>query len=180
MSSVPKGCVFGRESLLRLLAQTPPLVEGLYSPDQQVQPNGIDITVREVAAFRSAGRMAADSAGRLLSEMSPLAWGADGWIALTPGPYLVTFNEIVHLPRDVTALGKPRSSLLRCGVAVHNAVWDAGYSGRSQALLVVYNPQGFRLERNARVLQLVFLVLTEEVAEGYRGRYQGENMDSSQ
>jgi dUTP pyrophosphatase len=72
------------------------------------------------------------------------------------------------------ALAMPRSSLLRCGVTVHTAVWDAGYSGRSQSLMVVYNPRGFRLQRNARIVQLVFFRLTQET-EGYQGIYQGEN-----
>ena len=73
------------------------------------------------------------------------------------------------------ALATPRSSLLRCGVTVNTAVWDAGYSGRSQSLLVVYNPGGFRLQRNARIVQLVFFQLSGET-EGYNGTYQGENM----
>ena len=72
------------------------------------------------------------------------------------------------------ALGLSRSSLLRCGASLHTAVWDAGYSGRSESLLVVYNPQGLDLEKNARVLQLVFSTLTGE-SQGYTGGYQGEN-----
>ncbi len=94
---------------------------------------------------------------------------------IIPGTYNITFNEVVHLPRDLMALATPRSSLLRCGVSVHTAVWDAGYSGRSQSLMVVYNPRGFRLERNARIVQLIFLPLASET-EGYQGIYQGENM----
>ena len=58
---------------------------------------------------------------------------------------------------------------------MHTAVWDAGYSGRSQSLMVVYNPYGFRLSRNARILQLVFFFLTRESPEGYQGIFQGEN-----
>ena len=96
-------------------------------------------------------------------------------IELIPGAYVITYNEIVHLPRNVMALSAPRSSLLRCGVAVHNAVWDAGYSGRAQSLLVVYNQSGFRLQRNARVVQLVFFRLTQET-DGYQGVYQRENI----
>ena len=92
-----------------------------------------------------------------------------------PAAYIITYNEIVHLPKNVMALATPRSSLLRCGVTINTAVWDAGYSGRSQSLMVVYNPQGFRLQRNARVLQLVFFELTGET-EGYQGVYQGENI----
>jgi dUTP pyrophosphatase len=72
------------------------------------------------------------------------------------------------------ALGLSRSSLLRCGASLHTAVWDAGYSGRSESLLVVHNPAGLDLEKNARVLQLVFSKLTGK-SEGYNGIYQGEN-----
>ena len=92
-----------------------------------------------------------------------------------PGAYVITYNEIVHLPNNVMALARPRSSLLRCGVTVGTAVWDAGYSGRSQSLLVVHNTQGFRLQQNARIVQLVFLHLTGET-EGYQGAYQEENI----
>jgi len=60
-------------------------------------------------------------------------------------------------------------------VTVGTAVWDAGYEGRSQSLLVVYNPRGFRVQRNARITQLVFMELTGD-SDGYNGAYQGENI----
>jgi dUTP pyrophosphatase len=41
--------------------------------------------------------------------------------------------------------------------------------------MIVYNPQGLRLQRNARIVQLIFLELTQET-EGYHGAYQGENI----
>jgi dUTP pyrophosphatase len=72
------------------------------------------------------------------------------------------------------AFARPRSTLLRSGVAIHTAVWDAGYSGRGEGLLSVLNPKGYRLQRGAAVLQLVFLRLGAATAEGYRGKYQGE------
>jgi dUTP pyrophosphatase len=74
------------------------------------------------------------------------------------------------------ALARPRSSLLRCGVNIGTAVWDAGYSGRSQSLMQVLNAKGFRLQKNARVAQLVFMTLTAET-EGYSGKYQNENIN---
>jgi dUTP pyrophosphatase len=61
------------------------------------------------------------------------------------------------------------------GVSVHTAVWDAGYRGRSEALLVVYNEAGFRIRKDARVIQLIFMRL-ESGQEGYKGRYLGENV----
>jgi hypothetical protein len=72
------------------------------------------------------------------------------------------------------ALARPRSSLLRCGVTIGTAVWDAGYSGRSRSLLVVHNARGFRLQQGARVAQLVFFGLTGET--GLSRVYQGENL----
>ena len=140
-----------------------------------MQPNGFDLTVRETALLQSPGRIAVSNNQRLVSDLAPLMFNGLGFINLPPGAYIITFNEIVHLPKNIMALAKPRSSLLRCGVTVDTAVWDAGYSGRSQSLMVVYNLQGFRLQRNARVLQLIFLRLTEET-EGYGGAYQGENI----
>ena len=55
-------------------------------------------------------------------------------------------------------------------------VWDAGYSGRSQALMVVHNPHGFRVQKGARLVQLVFFPLDDPTGPGYQGRYQGENL----
>jgi dUTP pyrophosphatase len=62
------------------------------------------------------------------------------------------------------------------GAVLGTAVWDAGYRGRSTALLIVANPDGMRLERTARVLQLVFFTLDAPTVRGYDGTYQGENL----
>ena len=158
-----------------MLEAEPPLVENLCDVQQQVQPNGIDLTLKEIALLSSTGSMGSGNEGRVLSTTSPLVFDGLGRVDLLPGCYLITFNEVVNIPRNIMALARPRSSLLRCGVSVHNAVWDAGYSGRSQGLMVVYNPQGFRLYRNARIVQMVFSPLSNEVNEGYKGIFQGEN-----
>jgi len=166
--------VLSRQDIHRLLQQKPPLLEGYIDLEAQVQPNGVDLTLREVAMLQTSGKIANSNRQRLVSALAPLVFDRLGFIDLMPGAYIITYNEIVHLPNNVMALARPRSSLLRCGVTVETAVWDAGYSGRSQSLMVVYNPQGFRLQRNARMVQLVFLRLTRET-EGYHGVYQDEN-----
>ena len=169
------GAILSKLEIQQLLQNQPPLIEGYINLEEQVQPNGFDLTLREIALLQSSGRIAVSNSQRLVSDLAPLMFDGLGFISLPPGAYIITFNEIVHLPRNIMALAKPRSSLLRCGVTVDTAVWDAGYSGRSQSLMVVYNSQGFRLQKNARVLQLVFLRLTEET-DGYGGAYQGENI----
>ena len=155
----------------------PPLAEKLLSLEEQLQPNGLDLSLQAVSRFRpgTAGSIGREQAQRELSETEPLDFGPDGWLHLKPGPYLVTFNEVVNIPPDLMALGRPRSSLLRSGVSLHTAVWDAGYRGRSQALLTVHQPDGYRVQQGARLMQLVFFRLTNPVETGYAGRYQGEN-----
>jgi len=168
--------VLSRQDIRRLLKKKPPLIEGYINLEEQVQPNGIDLTLREIALPQSAGRIATEDSQRRVPELAPLVFDGLGFIDLVPGAYIITYNEIVHLPKDIMALARPRSSLLRCGVTVGTAVWDAGYSGRSQSLMVVYNPQGFRLQKNARIAQLIFLRLSQKT-EGYQGAYQGENIE---
>ncbi len=167
--------VLCKQDIYRLLRQQPPLIEGYVNLDEQVQPNGVDLTLREVALLQSAGKITVENDQRLLSGLARLVFDGLGFIDLMPGAYIITYNEIVHLPKDIMALARPRSSLLRCGTTINTAVWDAGYSGRSQSLMVVYNAQGIRLQRNARIVQLVFLQLTQET-EGYKGIFQGENI----
>ena len=104
---------------------------------------------------------------RTLPETVELAFGDDCWLHLQSGQYLITFNEIINLPLHIMALARPRSSLLRSGVAIHTAVWDAGYSGRSQALMTVHHPQGFRIQQDARLAQMVFMYLDTGDAQGY-------------
>jgi dUTP pyrophosphatase len=167
--------VLSREEILEMLKGSPPLLEDLPDIYHQVQPNGVDLTLREIAVLSSPGSLGLDNADRVISGTSPLVFDGLGRLDLPPGCYLVTYNEVVNLPRSVMALARPRSSLLRCGVSVHNAVWDAGYSGRSRSLMVVYNPQGFRIHRNTRIVQIVFFRLSREAADGYRGVFQREN-----
>ena len=171
------GGVLGREELARRIGADRPLLRDFQSLDEQLQPNGFDLSLAEVARFTGAGAIGRSNAERLLPALETLPFDADGWLPLAPGAYQIVFNEIVDLPNDLMALGRPRSSLCRSGATIHTAVWDAGYQGRSTALLVVENPDGIRLARDARLLQLVFLRLNAATAHGYDGAYQGENIE---
>ncbi len=171
--------VLNRDAIAGLIGGNPPLVSDYIDLGRQLQPNGFDLTLRSVANYHgeaTPGSMGVGDADRTLPSTVEEPFDGGGWVSLMPGPYLITFNEIVNIPRHLMALGRPRSSLLRSGVAIHTAVWDGGYSGRSQALLTVHHPAGFRVERNARVAQLVFLSLAAPDPEGYVGRYRNENL----
>ncbi len=166
--------ILSKRDIFNLIGGTPPLVEDYINLEEQLQPNGFDLTLRGVAMIQSSGRIGQSNAQRMVSSLAPLMFDSQDFMELIAGAYVITYNEVVHLPKNVMALGAPRSSLLRCGVTVHMAVWDAGYSGRSQSLMIVYNPQSFRVQKNSRIAQLVFFELADDT-EGYRGTYQGEN-----
>jgi len=167
--------VLSREELRAALQADPPLVDGI-DPHLQLQPNGIDLRLERVQRLTSPGLLGTAEAVREPAGREEVSADADGWWDLHPGAYVITYAEKVNLPTHLMALGRPRSTLLRSGVAIHAAVWDAGYSGRGEGLLTVSNARGYRIQRGARVLQLVFFRLGEPASEGYRGRYQGENV----
>ena len=170
------GGALGREELLTRIQGARPLVSAFLSLEDQLQPNGFDLTVAEVARFGDSGTIGCSNASRSLPEAQPLRFDSSGWLELPAGPYQIVFNEIVDLPNDLMALGRPRSSLCRMGATVSTAVWDAGYVGRSTALLNIENPAGMRMEQTARLLQLVFFTLNAPTARGYDGVYQSENL----
>jgi dUTP pyrophosphatase len=152
------------------------LVESMIDPETQTQMCGVELTLQKIERFLTAGAVAFENKERKLPETVLLNFDEMGWIELTAGAYLVTFNEIVNIPKDVAAIARARSTLLRCGATLETALWDPGYRGRSQSLLVVYNPQGLKLKKNARLMQLVFLRLENEAEKLYSGKYQGENI----
>jgi dUTP pyrophosphatase len=152
------------------------LVESMIDPETQTQMCGVELTLQKIERFLTAGAVAFDNKERKLPETELVNFDEMGWIELPAGSYLVTFNEIVSIPKDVTAMARARSTLLRCGATLETALWDPGYRGRSQSLLVVYNPQGLKLKKNARLMQLVFLRLEKEAEKLYSGKYQGENI----
>ncbi|KAF5410504.1 MAG: deoxyuridine 5'-triphosphate nucleotidohydrolase [Euryarchaeota archaeon] len=155
-----------------LMKNDPPLVEGMIDSETQIQVNGCELTIDRIFAFDGAGTIAFDNSERVLPDSAELAFDDDGWIDLPAGCYKIVSGEIVHIPKDVIAIARPRSSLLRCGASVETAVWDSGYEGKSECLLLVANKEGFRLKRGARVVQLLFMGLASETA-GYSGVYQG-------
>jgi dUTP pyrophosphatase len=143
----------------------------------QTQVNGLELTVARVEVLYGPGRIGFDNADRELPQCKHLEWGRDGWLYLREGCYKIIFNEIVDVPKDMCAIARPRSSLLRMGATVETAVWDAGYKGRSEALLIVHNSAGFHIKKDARVVQLLFMRLETAAGQGYSGRYMNENIN---
>jgi dUTP pyrophosphatase len=166
--------MLSRRVLMKMLENSPPLVEGLLNKEKQVQQTGIDFTLSAVMRFKTGGQVDFDNSERKLPEMEEVLPNGE-WFTLSQGAYKVRFNEIVHIPTNLMGIARPRSTLLRCGATMNTALWDPGYEGRSESMMTVMNPNGIRLKKNAKIMQMVFLTL-QEATESYSGKYQRENI----
>ena len=147
--------------------------------DEQVQPNGVDLTAEAVLRQVEPGRIGregkeigsrepvAPAAGEATDEAEPATW------RLSPGGYVLQYAETVRIPEGHVGFIYPRSSLLRNSAMLHTAVWDAGYEGRGEGLLEVTHD--LDLEDGARVGQFVLARADHETT--YDGSYQGERTE---
>ncbi|OQE25157.1 hypothetical protein PENSTE_c006G00659 [Penicillium steckii] len=146
------------------------LVRNLRHLSEQQQPCGVDLTLRQISKWASAATIDFDNTKRQTAQTIALSF-QDRMINLSPGAYLVDFNETVHTPRDCMGSVFSRSSLWRSGVTISAGVVDAGYEGAMGCLMEVKNPHGVVLYENSKLAQIVMEELTERV-EGYNGVYQ--------
>lgn len=163
--------VLTKNEIIARLNVTPPLLDGLRDIDLQIQPNGVDLRVAKLFRFRDMGKLGFDNCDRRLSSLDEIKSDKNRVFNLDPAPYLVQFCEFMNLPTDLMAIGRPRSSLLRMGVTIDSAVWDAGFRGYSQSLLLVQAPLGLLLEEEARIMQVVFFKLSSST-EAYDGEFK--------
>ncbi|KAM0511618.1 hypothetical protein ACHAPE_009669 [Trichoderma viride] len=148
------------------------IVRSLQSAAQQLQPCGVDLSLRRVLTWTSPATIDFDNSHRQAANTSELLFDKEtATITLRQGAYLVEFNETVSVPLDYMGQVFVRSSLWRSGATLTAGVVDAGYEGALGALLDVKNPAGILLYRNAKLGQIVMHQLEEKVA-GYRGIYQ--------
>ena len=64
--------VLSRKDIKRLIQQNPSLIEGYVDLEQQLQPNGFDITLRDIAMLQTMGQIGADNGQRQLPDLAPL------------------------------------------------------------------------------------------------------------
>ncbi len=160
---------------IRQLIETSKLIEGYINLDSQLTSNGFDLTAGGVFEFISQGAIDFSNQERLVpqtKEIFPRKMSPEdkfGWWFLKKGPYKIRTNETINLPNNLAALAFSRTSLLRIGLFTQHGVWDAGFKGSGEFILVVENPAGARIKQNARLAQLIFLAVEE--TEGYKGIY---------
>ncbi|QZP36259.1 deoxyuridine 5'-triphosphate nucleotidohydrolase [Halobaculum magnesiiphilum] len=135
--------------------------------DDQIQPNGVDLTVDALYEQTEAGRITRD--GKRVGDRAEIE-PEDGLYCLDPGAYVLQYGEHLRIPDDHVGFVYPRSTLLRNSCMLNTAVWDAGYEGRGEGLLQVGHR--IEIEPGARVAQFVLAAADHE--GHYDGTYHGE------
>jgi len=160
--------ILSDSKILRLIRMTG-LIKNYVDLDRQIQPAGFDLTLNNILQIdpESWGRIDFTNEKRFLPKYIPLDEIDGGW-NLKPGNYIMKTNEVVKLPNGISGLSWPRSSINRCGAAINTATVDPGFEGPLSYLLQVNTK--LRLDKNARVVQLVFFK-TELSENLYNGVY---------
>ncbi|KAI4267935.1 MAG: hypothetical protein L6R35_006808 [Caloplaca aegaea] len=179
----------------------PRIIKKVRSAKVQVQPCGVDLTLKRVKTWTSPGIIDFDNDLRLTASAVEIPFTKHQGqfkkllakdvtaMSMTPsslkrhmaaeldsvmletGSYLVEFNETVEMPLDLMGQVFVRSSLFRSGALLSAGVMDSGYKGAVGAMLQVVNPHGLLLFKDARLAQMVFHQMSER-GEGYSGVYR--------
>ncbi len=141
--------------------------------ESQIQPAGVDLRLDKVFKFLEQGILGKEE--RILpnaEEITPI----NNIYDLSKGSYKIRFYDIVEIPKEAIGICLPRSSLLRMGATLNCALWDPGYNGRGEALLNILNDKGIRIEKYARIAQIIFIQLKDIPDKLYNGIYNNENL----
>lgn len=168
--------MLNREEIKKMIT-TQDLIANYSNLDIQLTPNGFDLTVESVFEFDASGSLDFSNKERLVPKGKKIIpekknqQDKFGWWNLGKGAYKIRTNEFISLPDNLIGIAYSRTSLLRMGAFTQNGVWDAGFRGKSEFILVVENNHGIKLKQNARIVQIVFLPINK-TGRGYQGIYQ--------
>ena len=157
--------VIGREKILELVKRKK-LIED-FSEDC-LGGAGYDLRVGGIYRLKGGGFL-----GTFKRETPDVEEIRFDEYSLKPDEYvLVETLERVNMPENLIARVLPRSSLFRCGCSLVTALVDPGYAGVLIFGLRNLSEFEFRIEKGARVAQIVFEQV-EGKTRSYEGRYQG-------
>ena len=125
------------------------LFRSILSHKHQTQPCGIDLSLKRVLEWKSAGVVDFNNVYRKTSATAEIPFQnsdassqnqseeSQESLHLDPGAYLIEFNETVDTPLDAMGQLFVRSSLFRSGALVNAGVMDAGYQGAIGELIIL-------------------------------------------
>ncbi len=162
--------ILNKSQILDRIIKKPCMVSNIKDLSSQLQPAGLDLTVKNIFQFDTSGTLDFDNSNRVLSQKHELNLFDSKQYSLAKGCYQIELNEMFNIPLDVLGFTVSRSSLQRCGASTLKGYFEPGFKGTGFVLLEIYNSCGLFLYKNARICQMIFH--TTEKTDGYNGIYQ--------
>lgn len=139
--------------------------------ETQLQPNSIDLTVKEIRLIIDGGILYKDAKPAIYLS-NKLEDYNERWKLEKNQAYDIVFNEYVKIPKGMVGFINCRSSLNRIGAFITTGLYDSGFDNYIGAVL--RTDCKISIEKNARIAT-IFFVKAEE-AKLYAGQYQGKKM----
>lgn len=148
------------------------VIGNIESLDDQVQQNGIDLTVKSIEKLSMRANVLKKNFRSHTSRENIEFW-EDDCVLLEPGIYDITLNETIDIPKGMAAPQiYTRSTVNRGWNFIHSGFWDTGYHGPLGVMFYVNVP--IILEKWVRIGQIVFQS-AEEFKE-YEGIYNNQKV----
>jgi len=150
---------------------------------KKVNPNGVDITPKEVRRIpggstiyihgEDRGYLDLVTSKKVTDDKVLLKADSEGFYRFAKGDlYELRFPKVT-IPADCTGFAFPRSTINRLGIIkLESAVFDSGYSG--EFTQTIFTPLDARVHKDEALVQLVFIRNEAPAKELYKGRYQNE------
>ncbi|MCX6774044.1 MAG: deoxyuridine 5'-triphosphate nucleotidohydrolase [Candidatus Micrarchaeota archaeon] len=146
-------------------------IHNFRDENTQKQQAGFDLTLESIFQFSSGGAVDFDNKERKIADCTKIEY-QDSWAKLAKGVYKITLNEKFKMPSDAAGFCLTRTTLLRNGAYLVSGLWDPGFEGKVEMLLVVENPFGIILKEHARVGQIFFIRMEDNAESLYSGIYK--------
>ena len=148
------------------------MIHNFRDENIQKQQAGFDLTLESVFQFSSQGAVDFDNSERKIASCNKIEYDQAGWARLGKGVYKITLNEKFKMPPDAAGFCLTRTTMLRNGAYLVSGLWDPGFEGKVEMLLVVENPFGISLKEYARVGQIFFIRMEDAAESLYSGIYK--------
>lgn len=139
--------------------------------DNQLQPNGIDLRIRQAAKLDVGCKLemfnCSTNHAKQNNVETRLIQNKKCFFLPSFSPHLVETYEYISVPKDVVALVFGRSTLNRNGVILRASIYDSGFE--NFVGFVVYPFINFTIETGTRIAQVVFQ--SAETSHMYEGQY---------
>ncbi len=140
--------------------------------DDTIRENGVDLRIGdEISRFVDTDSPVDVSKKEELPKLYKLEKVEKSFVLGKNERVLVKIKEKITLPDDLVGFCNIRSTFVRLGMSIPPTIADAGFSGYL-TILLTGGPVPVVIERDTRMLHLVFSRTNSKVNQPYAGKYQ--------